>query len=144
MLELLTLPKHLSPFSFDHCIVCPFSFDHCIVCPFSFDHCIVSPFSGYPFGISKRFLCSWARLLYGRNDVNFKRKLKQWWLTIPPISSTRNNRLSSNIIEHKIGHDIWRWKSRSWFGTGTKMRGVKLCRYYWKFYPILKWSSCFA
>jgi len=27
----------------------------------------------------------------------------------------------TELTEHKKDHDIWRWKSRSWFGKGTKM-----------------------
>jgi len=35
------------------------------------------------------------------------------------ISTKRNNHLSPLLTEHKKDHDIWRWKSRSWLGTGT-------------------------
>ena len=31
-----------------------------------------------------------------------------------------NNHLSHLHTEHKKDHDIWPWKSRSWFGIGTK------------------------
>jgi len=36
-----------------------------------------------------------------------KRKFKQWWSTIPPISTKRTT--------------TWRWNSRSWFATGKIM-----------------------
>jgi len=46
-----------------------------------------------------------------------KRNFKQWWLTIPPISTKQI------IISQRIQklHDKWRWKSMSWLGTGTNM-----------------------
>ena len=44
-----------------------------------------------------------------------KRKSKQWWSTIPPISNKTTNQLSPSFTEYnKRNHDIWRWKSRSW------------------------------
>jgi len=36
-----------------------------------------------------------------------------------------NKHISPQIIERKNDHDICRWKSCSWLGTGTKMRRVK-------------------
>jgi len=46
-----------------------------------------------------------------------KRKFKQWWSSIPPIwtKPTINSHL------YWIQKRSWRWKSRSWLGTGTKM-----------------------
>jgi len=35
-------------------------------------------------------------------------------------STNINNCLSSQLVEHKKDHDIWRWKSRFGFGTDTK------------------------
>ena len=31
----------------------------------------------------------------------------------------------TEVTEHKKDHDVWRWKSRSWLGTCTKMRRDK-------------------
>jgi len=46
-----------------------------------------------------------------------KGKLKRWWSTIPQISTT--NHISPQFIEHKKpGHDIWRWKPRTYLRTG--------------------------
>ena len=62
-----------------------------------------------------------------RYIYNMKRKLTQWWSTIPPIIyclsniNKANNHLSLQIIEHKNDHDLWHWKSRYWFWTDTKM-----------------------
>jgi hypothetical protein len=36
-----------------------------------------------------------------------------------------NNHLSSLPTKHRKDHDIWRWKSRSWLGTGSNMYQVK-------------------
>ena len=42
--------------------------------------------------------------------------------TIPPMCSKRtNNHLSTQTNEYKKDHDIWRWKSGSYLGIGTKM-----------------------
>jgi len=43
-----------------------------------------------------------------------EKKLKQWWSTIPSISTkwTPISHLSSHKKDHNIC--IWRWKSRSW------------------------------
>ena len=35
-----------------------------------------------------------------------KRKFKQWWSTIPPISTKRTNYFSPQVMEHKIYHFI--------------------------------------
>jgi len=37
-----------------------------------------------------------------------KSKFKQWWSTIPPISTKRNNYL--HLTHTKKDHVIWRWK----------------------------------
>jgi len=51
-----------------------------------------------------------------------KRKCKQLWSSIPPISTKRKSLLiPTELTEHKKDHNIWCWKSRSWLGTGTKM-----------------------
>jgi len=56
-----------------------------------------------------------------------KRKFKQWWSSIPPISTKRTTTSHLNwTYWSQKDHDIWRWKSRSWLGTGTKMGGIKL------------------
>ena len=34
-------------------------------------------------------------------------------------ANKKNNRLSLQFIAHRKDYDIWRWKSRSWLGTGT-------------------------
>ena len=49
-----------------------------------------------------------------------KRKFKQWWSSIPPISTKRTINSHLNWT-HKIQkkHGVWRWISRSWFRTGT-------------------------
>ena len=49
------------------------------------------------------------------------------------INSTNINKMNSHLssynvtelTEHKKSHDIWCWKSRSWFGIGIKIFGVK-------------------
>jgi len=50
-----------------------------------------------------------------------ERKLKQCLSPIPPISITRTITSHLNSLNHKKDHNKWRWKSRSWLGTGTKM-----------------------
>jgi hypothetical protein len=50
-----------------------------------------------------------------------KRTFKQWWSTIPPISSKRKITFHLNSVNIKEGHDIWHWKSKPWLGTGTKI-----------------------
>ena len=57
---------------------------------------------------------------YSRDNI-IKRKFKQWWLTIPPISIKRTNYLASQPIEYKKDHNIWHCKSRSRLVKGTKM-----------------------
>jgi hypothetical protein len=37
------------------------------------------------------------------------------------IINKANNYLSPEFTEHEKDHDIWRWKSRSWLGTYTKI-----------------------
>jgi len=32
-----------------------------------------------------------------------------------------NNYFPPPLIEHKKVHDIWRWKSRPWIGTGEEL-----------------------
>ena len=54
-----------------------------------------------------------------------KRKFKQWWLPIPQISikrtTTFNLKPFSKKKKEKKDHTILLWKSRTWFGTSTKM-----------------------
>ena len=47
-----------------------------------------------------------------------KRMCKQWWSTIPQISTKQTT--NTNTI-----HDIYRWKSRALFETDTKRGSVK-------------------
>jgi hypothetical protein len=47
-----------------------------------------------------------------------ERKIKQWWKQNP---STKQTIISFQMIEGKKDHNICRWKSSSWLGTGTKM-----------------------
>ena len=61
--------------------------------------------------------------LYGSRFYLLKRKIKQWWSTILPISLKRiiAPDLDSRHWTHtKKHHNIWGWKSYSWLGTGTK------------------------
>jgi hypothetical protein len=46
-----------------------------------------------------------------------KRKFKQWWFIIPPIS-TKGKQI---IVHKKKDHDVCWWQFRSCIGTGTKM-----------------------
>ena len=49
------------------------------------------------------------------NIILIKRKVKQWWSIIPPISAKWTNWQSPQTIEHILkDHDIWHWKSRYW------------------------------
>jgi len=50
-----------------------------------------------------------------------KRKFKQWYSTIAPISTKRTTTSHTNSPRTLKTHDIWRWKSKSWLGTETKM-----------------------
>jgi len=42
-----------------------------------------------------------------------KRKLKQWWSTIPPISTKRTFTSHLNSLDTNKYHAKWRWKSRA-------------------------------
>ena len=55
-----------------------------------------------------------------------KRKFKQWWSSIPPVSTKRTitSHLNWTHWTHK-DHDMWRLESRSWVRTDTNMCGVK-------------------
>jgi len=54
--------------------------------------------------------------------VIMKRKFKQWLSSILPISTKRTITSHLNWTHWtKKDHDIWRWKSRSWLRTGSKM-----------------------
>jgi len=46
-----------------------------------------------------------------------KRKFKQCWSTIPAISTKQRITLQHRTQKD---HEMWGWKSRSWFGTGTR------------------------
>ena len=50
---------------------------------------------------------------------------QQWWSSFPPISTKRTSDLNWTSWTQE-DHDIWRWKSRSWLRTGTNMWLVKL------------------
>ena len=61
-------------------------------------------------------------------DINFHKQtqnrleFKQWWKSIPPISTKRTITSHLNWTHWKQkGHDIWCWKSKSWLATGTNM-----------------------
>jgi hypothetical protein len=49
-----------------------------------------------------------------------KRKFKQWWSSISPISTKWIITSHLNWTQ-KWPHDIWHWKSRSLLGTDTNM-----------------------
>ena len=53
-----------------------------------------------------------------------KRKIKQWWSTIPLISTKRTTTPHLNWTQKY--HDIWSWKSRSWYGTDTILEGLNM------------------
>ena len=50
-----------------------------------------------------------------------KRKFKQWWPTIPPISTKKTITSHPNWTHwtKKKDHDIWRWNSTSGLGTDS-------------------------
>jgi hypothetical protein len=48
------------------------------------------------------------------SNPSYKKKFKQRWSTIPPISMKRTT-TSNNWTVKK--DNLWSWKSRSWFGT---------------------------
>jgi hypothetical protein len=52
------------------------------------------------------------------NTFYKKRKYKQWWLSIPPIST------KLTLIEHKKDHDIWRWNLSPGFWRAQKWAGL--------------------
>ena len=54
-----------------------------------------------------------------------KRKLKQWWSTISPISTNQTSTSHLKSLNKKKEHEIWSWKSRSLFGTGINMWQIK-------------------
>ena len=70
-----------------------FSFGHCVVLSFDLWIMITSLLSSNP---------------------SYKKKFKQRWSTIPPISMKRTT-TSNNWTVKK--DNLWSWKSRSWFGT---------------------------
>jgi len=61
--------------------------------------------------------------IYIYNDsykYDYERKFKQWWSSIPPIS-TKRTIISHYNWTHWKQTTVWHWKSRSWFGTDTTM-----------------------
>jgi len=51
-----------------------------------------------------------------------KRKFKQWWSSIPPISTKWAITFLLNWTPWtQKDHDVCHWESRSWLGTGTTM-----------------------
>ena len=63
-------------------------------------------------------VCCWI----SKTDQRYlmKRKFKQWWSTIPPISTKPTIISPLHLLNTKKDHDIWRSKFRSWLGTGTQ------------------------
>ena len=55
-----------------------------------------------------------------------KRKFKQWWSSIPPISAKRT--ITSHLYWTQKDNDKSHWKSRFWLGIGTQCGGVKLIK----------------
>jgi hypothetical protein len=53
------------------------------------------------------------------------RKFKQWWSSIPPISTNRTNTLNLNHLSSQLkikkDHDIWSRQSKFCLGTSTNM-----------------------
>jgi hypothetical protein len=52
-------------------------------------------------------------------DGLWKESLNREWFTIPLISTKRPITSHLHSLNTKKRHAIWRWKSRSWLGTGT-------------------------
>jgi len=51
-----------------------------------------------------------------------KGNFKQWWSSIPPISTKWTFTSHLNWIHWtRKDHNTWRWKSRSSLGTGTHL-----------------------
>ena len=72
-----------------------------------------------------------------------KRKFRQRWSTIPPLS-TKRTITKFQIIEHlKKTHCIWRWKSKSDLGQAHTCGGVKLVNQNPKL-PSLNYSCFFT
>ena len=66
---------------------------------------------------STSFMCG---IMITFQIVIMKRKFKQWWSTIPPISTKWT---ITSHLKHTKSPLIRRWISRSWFRIGTNMGG---------------------
>jgi hypothetical protein len=55
------------------------------------------------------------------NSINNEKKVKTVMVNNSTNINKMNNHLWPQVIEHKKHHNIWNWKSRSWFETGTNM-----------------------
>jgi hypothetical protein len=84
------------------------------------------------------------------------KEILNWWSSIPPISTkwTITSHHNSMNFEHKIYHDIWRWKSRSVLGKthnvlelnqlmGSQPSPLDIYMFYYINYKIMKYVfSC--
>ena len=67
--------------------------------------------------------------------------LKQWWLTIPPISTKQTITSHLETLNTRTIMMAWEWKSRSWLGTGTKMWQGLWIRWFLVYLRNKSWKS---